>query len=201
MDGVILDSEPAHFAAFQTTLQRRGKQLSEDDYKANFAGLTDEAGFRKYFASINETLDLPVVMAEKTAIYLELASNRIVAYPGVVALIQELSGKVPLALVTGSLRAEAHVALIALGIKDCFSVIICAEDVKEGKPNPEGYLQAQKALSVSKDECVIVEDSPSGVLAAKNAGIISIAVTTTHTRAELSEGTRIVDVLSITDFL
>lgn len=106
-----------------------------------------------------------------------------------------------LALVTGSLRVEAEIALKACGIGDCFDVVIAAEDVGLGKPNPEGYLKAIDLLNVSPEESIIVEDSPSGIKAAKAAGIDCIAVTNTHARNELSDATSVVDSLSLSSFV
>jgi sugar-phosphatase len=65
-------------------------------------------------------------------------------------------------------------------------VLIAAEDVEQGKPNPEGYLAAARLLGVSPAECVVVEDSPAGLLAGKSAGAIVVAVTTTHSAEALS---------------
>ncbi len=201
MDGVILDSEPLHAAAFQATLGRHGHELSQEDYKEHFAGKTDEAGFEAYFKCINEAIDLPMIMDEKTKKYLELASDQLVPYPGVVQLIRDLANHVPLALVTGSLRMEADVALKAFGITDRFKVIVAAGDISQSKPNPEGYIKAMAELKASPDQCVIVEDSPSGIQAARAAGVDSIAVTNTHAAEELRDATYVVDQLNLEMFL
>src|SRR5581483_5102695 len=163
MDGVIVDSEPLHVAAFQITLKKYGHELSHDQYKQHFAGKTDEAGFKQYFDSIGEAVDIPLIMNEKGKAYLELAADRLVAYPGVIEFIRNLAErKVSLALVTGSLRAEADVTLEAFGIANLFSAVIAAEDITHSKPDPEGYLKAAKTLGVNPDDCVVIEDAPSG---------------------------------------
>lgn len=195
-----LDSEPIHFAAFEVTLKRHNKSISHDEYLEYFAGYTDKEGFERYFYSIGESVDLGGIIDEKINAYLKLAENQLVAYPGIVELIEQLSRQVPLALVTGSLKSEVTIALKTLGLETCFSVQVCAEDVKNGKPSREGYLKALAALGLPANECVIVEDSPSGVLAAKNAGIDCIAVTTTHTSEELSAATKIVNSLALANF-
>ena len=196
MDGVIVDSEPLHVAAFQATLKRYGHTLSEDQYKQHFAGKTDETGFRHYFEFINETVDLPVIMDDKARAYLELAADQLVPYPGVIELIHELSQQhVPMGLVTGSLRAEAEATLRAFAITPCFATIIAAEDISESKPSPEGYTKAAAELAVHPADCIVIEDAPSGVRAATAAGMRCLAVTTTHTVAELKGATIIVDQL------
>lgn len=200
MDGVILDSEPLHIAAFQATLGRFGHTLDMDGYEAHFAGKTDEEGFRQYFDFIGETANIPHIMSEKAKAYLELAGDQLSPYPGVVSLIKELSTRVPLALVTGSLRAEVDVALKACGIQDQFSVIVAADDISKSKPDPEGYLKAAKQLSIAPKDCVVVEDTPNGVSAAAAANIDCIAVTNTHSTDQLKAATRVADTLSLSLF-
>lgn len=196
MDGVILDSEPMHVAAFHTTLKSYGKELADDQYKKHFAGKTDEAGFKDYFKFINESVDLPAIMDAKAKAYLRLAADQLVPYAGIPHLLKRLSTEVPLALVTGSLRDEVDVTLESLGIKECFKVIVTANDVSVGKPGPEGYLKAANLLGKRADECVIIEDSPSGVEAANNAGIKCIGITNTHTKSDLAKADIIVEQLN-----
>lgn len=197
MDGVIVDSEPLHVAAFQATLKNYGYDLSDEQYKQHFAGRTDEAGFKQYFDFIGETVELPVIMDEKAKAYLELAADQLLPYPGVIEFIQDLAErKVPLALVTGSLRAEAEVTLKAFGLTDLFKAVIAAEDISQSKPNPEGYLKGAKALGFEPADCIVIEDAPSGVKAANAAGMRCLAVTATHTEEELKGATLIIYQLS-----
>lgn len=196
MDGVIVDSEPLHVAAFQATLKNYSHDLSHEQYKQYFAGRTDEAGFKQYFDFIGETVELPVVMDEKAKAYLTLAANELSSYPGVIKFIRDLAErKVQLALVTGSLRIEAEITLKAFGLTDYFPVVVAAEDIEHSKPNPEGYLKGAKALGVSSADCIVVEDAPKGVQAAKAAGIRCLAVTNTHAKEELTDATLVVDQL------
>lgn len=200
MDGVIVDSEPLHVAAFQTTLKGYGHKLTNELYKQHFAGRTDEAGFNQYFDFVGETVDVPVIMDKKAMAYLELATDQLVAYPGVIEFIRDLAeGETPLALVTGSLRVEAEVTLKAFGLTDLFSVVIAAEDIEHSKPNPEGYLKGAKALCVNPADCIVIEDAPSGVKAAKAAGMRCVAVANTHSKEELEEATLIVNQLQLED--
>lgn len=196
MDGVIVDSEPLHVAAFQATLKNYGHSLSGEQYKQHFAGRTDEAGFKQYFDYIAETVELPVIMDEKAKAYLALAADQLTPYPGVLEFIRDLAAhEVRLALVTGSLRAEADVVLKTFDLTDVFATVIAAEDVTDGKPSPEGYLRGARDLSVEPADCIIIEDAPSGVQAAKAAGIRCVAVTNTHTKEELAVATLTVEQL------
>lgn len=196
MDGVILDSEPAHFAAFRKVLENHGMNLSEEGYKKYFAGKTDKQGFEQYFSSLSAKIDVNKFMDHKTCAYSELAADRLAPFPSTIQIIKKLQGKIPLALVTGSLRPEAEIALGSLSLETSFNVMICAEDIHNGKPDPEGYNKAVSILGIERDKCVVIEDSPNGVLAAKKAGITCIAVTTTHTPNELREASAVVHTLS-----
>lgn len=198
MDGVIVDSEPLHVAAFQATLENYGHTLTDEQYKQHFAGKTDEAGFKQYFDFINETVELPIIMGEKATAYLELAADQLVPYPGVIELIRELAARnIQLALVTGSLRAEAEITLKTFGIAEYFTAIVAAEDISHSKPNPEGYVKGAAALNVNPAECIVIEDAPSGVKAARAAGMKCLAVTNTHSIDALQEATVVVDQLKL----
>ncbi|HKX24283.1 MAG TPA: HAD family phosphatase [Candidatus Saccharimonadales bacterium] len=199
MDGVIVSTEPVHLAAFQATLGRMGHDLTEQDYLQHFAGRTDEDGFKQYFAFMNEEVDIPVVMDEKAKEYMRLATDQLVPYPGIIDFIREVSQRVPIALVTGSLRDEAETVLDELKIADCFTTVITANEVEHGKPNPEGYLKAAKTLGVEPADCVIIEDSPSGVKAANAAGIRSLAVLNTHSAEDLAHATAQTEQLSLVE--
>lgn len=194
MDGVIVDSEALHYASFRATLEPYGYDLTDDHYKQHFMGKTDELGLKQYFEFMNETTHHAPILTEKARAFLELAADQLVAYPGVVAFIRDLAERqIPMALVTGSLRAEAEIVLKTFGITDLFKIVIPAEDIKHSKPNPEGYLKAAKFLKVEPADCVILEDAASGVKAAKAAGIRCVAVTNTHSAEDLKEATFIVD--------
>lgn len=193
MDGVIVDSEPVHEAAFRATLASYGHKLTERHYKDHFLGKTDEAGLQNYFNFIGETVDFPVALDKKAQEYMRLAAESLIPYSGTLELIRELRAKeIPIALVTGSLRAEADIVLRAFDLVSAFSVVIAAEDIRHSKPNPEGYLKGAATLKVDPENCVVIEDAPSGVKAAAAAGIPCVAVTSTHSPDELSEATYIV---------
>src|SRR5687767_517013 len=107
-------------------------------------------------------------------------------YPGVVEFIKDLATRHPLALVTSSLPSEAKTVLRAFDITGCFQATVTADDITKGKPDPEGYLKGAAALNVDPKDCVVIEDAPSGVRAAKAAGMQCQVVTNTHTKDGLA---------------
>ncbi|MFJ7911931.1 HAD family hydrolase [Kitasatospora sp. NPDC096204] len=103
------------------------------------------------------------------------------AVPGAAELLADLHTRgVPLAVVTSGLRAHATEMLDHVGGADLFQVIVTAEDVNAGKPDPQGYLDACRALGVHPADGLAFEDAPAGVSAAKSAGLRCVALTTTH---------------------
>jgi HAD superfamily hydrolase (TIGR01509 family) len=128
---------------------------------------------------INERhgLSLPVeeTVEQKEAIFLEL-SHEIAAIEPVVALARELHGKVPLAVASGGHRRIVHNTLRALGIAHLFEVVITAEDYRRGKPAPDPFLEAALRLGVAPGECLVFEDTATGVAAAEAAGMQYVLV-------------------------
>ena len=107
------------------------------------------------------------------------------ALPGARELLDTLTG-VPWAIVTSGVRRFALARLAGAGLP-VPSVLISAEDVRRGKPSPEGYLRAAEALGVPPDDCLVFEDAPPGVAAARAAGARVIGVATTHPPEALGE--------------
>ncbi|MFE1364543.1 HAD family hydrolase [Streptomyces anulatus] len=109
------------------------------------------------------------------------------AVPGAAELLADLHARgVPLAVVTSGLRAHATELLAHVGGAGLFQVIITAEDVSVGKPDPQGYLAACRALGVHPADGLAFEDAPAGVRAATAAGLRCVALTTTHAEADLA---------------
>jgi beta-phosphoglucomutase len=195
MDGVIFDGEPMHYRAAQSTFDAHGYELSYDDYREYFGGQTDRDGFARYCSHIGAEHLLERLLKQKAEAYQRVAAEMpLVPCSGVLETIRWLLDQsTPLALVTGSLRSEAELVLRSFDIQRAFQTIITAEDVRNGKPDPEGYLKAATALGVEPSACVVIEDAPSGIAAARTANMRCVAVTTTYAANALSEATRIVN--------
>ena len=103
---------------------------------------------------------------------------------------------------SGALREEIELAAATVGAAELVGVLVAAEDVSKGKPDPEGYLLALKLLSettgreIAPERTWVIEDSPAGIDSGKAAGCRVLAVTNTYDRAELNAADRIVDSLS-----
>jgi len=202
LDGVIINSEPLHEAAFRSVLLEYDLLLSANDYKNYFAGKTDEHGFEDYLSSKQANIPLPDLLTRKQLAYASLAPSKLTYYKGLPSLVRALSKIAPLALVTGSSAEETKIALSTHSLVQYFSAVVTAGDIKHSKPSPEGYLLAASKLAgfIEPTACIAIEDSPSGVQAAKQAGMYCVAITNTHTHDTLSMADAIVSRLNLHTF-
>jgi HAD superfamily hydrolase (TIGR01509 family) len=118
--------------------------------------------------------DVPVaqcVEVFREALISEFAVNSIEAMPGAMALVQRYTGRLPMAIASGSPQEAIHLAARALGIDDQLGAAISSESVAKGKPEPDVFLEAARLLGVEPAQCVVFEDSVVGAAAALAAGI------------------------------
>lgn len=205
-DGVIVDTEPLHYAAFQRTLEPIGLHFTWQEYIDTYIGFDDRDAFKHAFSSQTKTIsqeELHDLIEQKAAFFQDVIRSGVAAYPGVLDLIAHLSAnKVPLAICSGALRSDIDPILEMLGISDCFDVIVTADDVAVSKPDPECYQLAFQRLksahnnSFSKDAALAIEDTPAGISSARSAGLMVCAVTNSYPAAKLNEATFVTDLLS-----
>ena len=121
----------------------------------------------------------------------------VVALPGVLAAVADLAGA-PIAVATSATRGLAEVRLAAAGVE--IDEVVTIEDVERGKPHPDPFLLAAERLGVDPADCLVCEDAPSGVAAAKAAGCAVLAVTTTSEADALSGADLVVESLAEVSF-
>ena len=195
MDGVLINSEPLHFRATQEILATYGVAMSEADYFGRYIVYSD---WEIMELLLPDASARPAAAQAKSRRYLELVASGISAFPDGLSLLTRPDGW-RVALATGSMRNEAELALGSLGIRKHFHVVITREDCVHGKPNPEPFLRAAGELGVAPARCVVIEDTPGGVQAAKAAGMTCVAVTHSCPRAQLSGADLVVDDLGGVD--
>ena len=178
MDGVLVDSTPAVARVWGVWAQRHG--LDPDTVIRLAYG-------RPSISTIRELLPHADHEAEDREVErMEIADvEDVVALPGAAELFRALPTN-RYAIVTSATRALAEVRLRAAKLP-IPERLVTARDVPRGKPNPDPYLMGARLLGLSPVECVVIEDSPSGVHAGKAAGARVVAVRTTSTDAELEE--------------
>ena len=204
-DGVITDSEPVHLKMFQKVLSEMGITLNAMEYYEVYLGMDDRGCFTTILKSngIGTAPRLIQSLIQKKTNYLmEYIKNDLFIYPGVVELVDSSRKDYLLAIASGALRHEIEFVLESAGIRSAFNVIVSAEDVSEGKPNPECFNKALEQLNgmggerIKKDECLVIEDSIAGIEAARAAGMRCVAVTNTYSRDRLTLADKVVKELS-----
>jgi beta-phosphoglucomutase len=172
-NGTLSDDEPLLCRIFQELFAEEGRPLTEAQYYEQLAGISDREIIRIWLGR-----DDPGILARKIARYRELANGSTVSAEAREA-VRAAAEVVPVAIVSGSARAEIEPVLKAAGIADAVSLIVSEDDVGRSKPDPEGYLIALHLLALSGSDAAAIEDSEAGVAAAKAAGLYCVAVTTT----------------------
>ena len=210
-DGVLCNSEPLHFFAFQEVLAAEKIELTEAEYYGEAIGFDDKGAFRHIFALKGRELDPKTflrVMTAKGEIMMDLIRRRkFKPLDGVEEFVRGLWRHCPLAICSGALREEIEAMLEGLALRDCFSVIVAAEDVEVGKPDPRGYLLTatllSEKLSVKKAlkpaDCLIVEDAPTVIREVKRVGFPTLAVTTSYPAEKLADADYVVPSLRPAD--
>ncbi|MBI4786645.1 MAG: HAD family phosphatase [Chloroflexi bacterium] len=189
LDGLLVDSEPIHQRAFNTYLARHGVeyQFAEEEYGRAFVGIPVGANAEYLIERFALPYTAVELLAEREAIYTALIGDpcNLRRMPGVSRLLDELRArKIGAGIASGSPREQVEIILRGLGIAERFPVVVAGTDVPKTKPAPDVYLRAMELLGVSKSDCFAVEDSATGVAAAKAAGLRVIAVPNRYTQQQ-----------------
>lgn len=175
-DGVLADTENVHVAAWQRTFDLLGWEVP-DEVCARAVEIDDRAFLAEVFARRKvEGGDIEGWVRRKRALAASLLSDSPRIYPGVSDLVGSARALVRLAVVSTTWRANIEVVLEVAGLRDAFPVLVGKEDVRAVKPDPECYRLALSRLGIKPEEAVALEDSASGLAAARGAGIRTVAV-------------------------
>lgn len=178
MDGTLLDSEKVWTVSLADTARWLGGELSQaarDDVVGSNMARTmvvmfDDLGLDRTHERVAEAQEF---LTRRTG---ELFADGLVWRPGAQEALRTVhAAGWPMALVTNTERALTEVALDAIG-REQFAVTVCGDEVPRGKPDPDPYLRAAELLGVAAQECLAVEDSPTGTLAATRAGAAVLVV-------------------------
>lgn len=175
MDGLALDTEPLHMTAWNKTLSKYRINFNEKQY-SEFVGMGDysmaELVVKRY--GIKETLD--VIVKKKGAIYMRLLDS-VKVFPGILRLIHYLNKrKIPYGLVSSQSRKYIVGTLRYSKLARAFPIVLGREDVHKTKPAPDVYVLASKKVGIPASECIALEDSDTGLNAAKRAGMCCIGI-------------------------
>jgi sugar-phosphatase len=189
LDGVLVDSEAAIGRGYDEWADRRG--LDRDRVRALFPGTPA----RQVVEQADPSLD-PAAEAEAIDAIHVAHGDEVEALPGARELLDQ--APLPLAVVTSCTHLLAAKRFSASGLTPP-AVLVCADDVARGKPDPEAYLAAAEGLCAEPGRCLVIEDAPAGVQAGKAAGMAVLALTTTHSAEELEAADHLLGDLSELD--
>lgn len=199
MDGVLADTEPIHLDALNRVLAAEGVELDPRGVQ-RFLGNTDEMMFEILKREHGLARDVDHYARTKTTELLGLLGAGLEPNPGVCELILQLKVRSVDTVVASSSPPELIEAIVrSLGLRSSFSGLFSAKQVGRGKPAPDLFLFAAKSRGVDPESCLVIEDAPNGILAARAAGMRVVAVRTEATEGlDLSLADQVLD--SLDDF-
>ena len=196
LDGVLLDSEPLHRDAIRHVLAPLGVVFDDDEYASEWMGLDDHTLISRVFAKRGREIGKERVRELATAKTDALAAvieQGVEPAEGALELLRNTREALPVALCSGSRRREIDLILDGLGtdVPGLFVTTVSADDVACSKPDPEGYRKAVAALGLEPEVCLAIEDTPTGIRAARSAGLRVLGVDTLDAPGRLADADRI----------
>ncbi|MBI2548813.1 HAD family phosphatase [Candidatus Woesearchaeota archaeon] len=187
MDDVMVNSHHIHFEATALVLQNMGKAVHEVPETAigNFVGRPVSYSMHFLIHHFELSITPEAFIKQRDGYFRQLIEEKLTPCIGLHASLERFTRNgYRLAVVSSGTRVHIGLILKRFGIHDFFSLIIAADDVNHGKPNPEPYLLAAKKLGLTPSECLVLEDSTHGIQAAKTAGCKCIALPNPFTPAQ-----------------
>lgn len=200
VDGVVADTEALNARASVLMFQELyGVTVQPEDFRP-FVGHGDERYCEGVAEKYGVTIDTQAAVDRRAANFFRLLQDEpLPASPGVLALVTAArhDPEVKLAIATSGQKAKQFPVITGAGLKlEWFDAVITGDDVTRKKPDPQIYLLTAERLGVPPERCIVFEDAPAGVQAAKSAGMRCVAVTSTVTADELRAADLVVDSLA-----
>lgn len=198
LNGTMIDDMDFHIRAWHSILTSLGAELSLEQVKLECYGKNEELLERIFPGRFsNEEMQRMILQKEQTY-QLEFKPHlKLIA--GLASFLQKAHAEsIPMGIGSAALPMNINYVLDGLQIRHYFKAIVSAVDVAFSKPHPETFLSCAKQLGVEPSNCIVFEDSPKGVLAAKMAGMQSVILTTMHSADEFEEGDDIL--LKVSDY-
>ncbi len=200
MDGTLLESTQADYRAWEKVFNDYQQELPYEKYVPLLG--VKSADVIKYQLGFIDEQDVKRILKEKFDYFVEyIIENPIKPVLAAEAFLKSLSHyPVKVALATSSRKEKMQMVLKQLNFLQYFEVIVTGDEVANSKPSPDIFLLAAKRLGLEPQDCMVVEDGPVGVAAAKSAGMKCLAITETHAAEKLSQADVIIDTYHEADF-
>ena len=186
MDGVICHTNPYHSIAFKEFFSTRDLNPTDEEYAQHMFGKSNSYILSHFLQRPIVGAELLQLEDEKESLFRKIYEPHVEPLKGLVAFINDLKAHgAKLGVATSAPMANLELILSKVLIRPHLGSILASEDVKRHKPDPEVYLTSAKNLGLQPNQCVVFEDSFSGVSAAINAGMKVVGVLTSHSKDEL----------------
>jgi HAD superfamily hydrolase (TIGR01509 family) len=179
LDGLLLDSEQVWDEVREQLVRERGGTWT-DSAQADMMGMSSPEWSRYMHDSLGLRESPEEINAEVVRRMLERYRARLPLLPGALEAVRRLAAEWPLALASSSNRPLIEAFLDAAGVRELFAATVSSEEVSRGKPAPDVFLEAARRLGVPPERCTAIEDSASGLRAAKAAGMCVVAIPNVH---------------------
>jgi beta-phosphoglucomutase family hydrolase len=208
MDGTIVDNMDFHTRSWITFFQRRGMDIEADEFFRATAGRQGKEIIRSHLGEALPDDEVAVLNKEKESVYRELYEPHRKVVEGFEQFVIEAKRQgVALAVATSAPTANITFVLDGLNLRHYFDAVVGAADVTRGKPHPDVFLKAAERVGAAPGDCIVFEDAPLGVEAARNAGMPCVVLTTTLPAAAFAQFDNVIRIvrdfseLSVADLL
>lgn len=208
MDGVICDSEPLHMQAFQEILKSEDILITDQEYYDKYLAHDDRGSFESALQAHQKPAPdvkrMNALLSAKARAFDELMKDRMIIYPGVDMFVKKAGQKMVLALASGARRLEVEYVLKKAKIRDAFAAVVSADEVKQGKPQPEAFLRALELMNqvrlngtsvILASETLVIEDSPRCIRTANSLGMKTVGMATSYKADDLKEAHLVINSL------
>jgi HAD superfamily hydrolase (TIGR01509 family) len=185
LDGTLVSNLPVHMEAFARLAERHQLAPLTLELRARLDGRRNSDVFPTLFGRPLSPEELRRYSNEKEALYRELSLGRLAPLPGLERLLAILERRgLPVAVATSSPAENVPHTLGEPGLAHLLPVVVRADEVPRGKPHPDVFLEAASRIAVPPRDCLAFEDAPSGIRAARTAGMSCVALTTSHSESD-----------------
>ncbi|MEJ1128392.1 HAD family phosphatase [Variovorax sp. CCNWLW225] len=187
MDGTMIDSMPWHARSWVEFVARHGLKLDVTDILARTTGRTGTECMRELFERELSDAECQVLVHEKEEIYRAMFSDNFTEVAGFTAFAKAAVARgLKVAVGTAGDKHNIEFAMSRLKMDPLPLAIVGGDEGFAGKPTPEIFLEAARRIGVAPERCIVFEDAPFGIEAARRGGMRAVAVCSTHTAAELA---------------
>jgi beta-phosphoglucomutase len=186
MDGVICHTNPYHSIAFRAFFSSRGLAPTDEEFAQHMFGKSNKYILSHFLQRQIEGEEFLALEEEKEGLFRKIYEPFVDPIAGFLPFFNELAANgVKLGVATSAPKANLELIFSKVHVRNLLGSILASEDVKKHKPDPEVYLKSAENLGMVPAQCVVFEDSFSGVSAALNAGMKVVGVLTSHEKEEL----------------